>query len=151
MSGFNKLCRSLRFKFEHVVEQVIFSKLVGEFEQALILFGCAREREVVHRVFVGFEREVFQNVRRAFALHGLAVFPLFGIDDFFDARQGDGIEILVRLDEDVLAPSAVFTIQIDNRVRCRSRTGEEVKHYFLLLYSLIYKPFNKGSRLRISE
>ena len=60
---------------------------------------------------------------------GLAIPPLRREGDLLDPPHQHRVKVVAHLDKDELAPAAVFTVEIDDRVACGARAGEIVEHY----------------------
>src|SRR5579875_84516 len=120
------------FHVQHVTEHVVLAEGGVVFEKPLLDLG-APELQVVERVLVGLEADVLEHVADALAGDGLAILPVLGIDNLLDAGHQHRIEVLAHLDQDVLPLAAVLAVQVDDRVRCRARTGEEVEDKGIVL------------------
>ena len=79
--------------------------------------------------FVLFEGVVFEEVAATFARDGLAVFPVFGIDDFFDAGKQDGVKVVSHFNEQIFSVAAVFPVQVNDGMGGSTGTGEIVKNH----------------------
>jgi hypothetical protein len=53
-----------------------------------------------------------------------AVLPFVGEDYLLDARQEHGVEVVGHFHQNILAPAAVLTVQVDNRVSKSTGDGE---------------------------
>ena len=72
---------------------------------------------------------VLEAVAAAFTRYRLAVFPVFGIYDFLDARKQDGMEVIAHFDEQVFAVAAVFSVQVDDGMGGGAGTGEVIEDH----------------------
>ena len=110
------------------------------------------EAQVVERVLVGFQADVFEAVGYAGMTRcGFAVFPAFGIDHLGDAGLENGVKIIAHFDEDVFALAVIFSVQVDDRVTRSAGAGEVVENYAVSGIRYEKNASDKLYRFRITE
>ena len=111
---------------QQVAEHVIFlERRIGSYR--LFALGIMVEAQVVERVLVGFQTDVFEAVGYAgMAGRGFAVFPAFGIDHLGDAGFKYGVKVVTHFEEDVFSLAVIRSVEVDHRMASGTGTSEKI-------------------------
>ncbi len=92
-----------------------------------ILLRCAAQLQIVERVFIAFQPDDFEGVGNAgVAVLRLAFFPIGGIDDLFQTRDKNGLEILRPFrPRDIYASAPSSRFRFNDRVTCCAGSSED--------------------------
>ena len=84
--------------------------------------------EIVEGVFVGFETDVFEELRDTDSINRLPVVPPLRIDRFLNTGPCHSIKMLPHFDKNVSSALLRFTIDVYDRMCSRSRTGKAIEN-----------------------
>ena len=117
-----------RLYTERVAQPIILGHS-GILDQQILLCGRRWYHfKAVHRIFVGFQPDVLEQLGDAFARNWLTIFPIWRINDLLHSRQHNSIEIVGHIDQNEFTPPIILAVEVDDRMGSCARAGEEIKN-----------------------